>query len=193
MLGLGAVDAAEPAPVRESWRVWLEPHFLRSPISEPIANSQKTELGGGTLGEAGLVAMSKADFAHVGLSWEEFAAQARRNATADAAGLKPVYVRNHQRVIEYAELRSERPIVASAVLAPAFSAQFAETLGPEILLVVPNEKTAFVFPKLASNYRSYAGMVLQAYRETSHPVSLEVFEVSASGFRAVGAFADPAE
>ena len=34
-------------------------------------------------------------------------------------------------------------------------------------------------------------MVFEAFRATAWPVSVEVFEVSADGFRAVGVYQDP--
>jgi hypothetical protein len=60
-----------------------------------------------------------------------------------------------------------------------------------VLLVVPNRSTAFVFPALAGNHRDYWPMVFEAYRATPFPVSIEVFELSARGLRAVGAFQEP--
>jgi hypothetical protein len=182
---------AEP-PSAESWRVWLEPRFMHQPVTAAITNAQKTELAAGTLAAGALEPLAKADLEKLGSNWEKFAAQARTNATADLAQLKPEYVRNRKKIIEYAALRSDKPIVATAVLAPGFRALFAETLGPDILVVVPNQHTAFVFPKLASTYRDYAAMVQQAYRDTSHPVSMEVFEITERGLQAIGVYPDPA-
>ncbi len=112
-------------------------------------------------------------------------------ARADLAVLVPRYVRNRKQVIEYAELRSERPIVASAVLAPGLLDLFTETLGEKVLLVVPSRFAAYVFPALASNYQDYGPMIFEAYRATAWPVSVEVFEVSREGFRAVGVYREP--
>ncbi len=116
---------------------------------------------------------------------------AARAAAADLATLKPRYERNRKQVIQYAELSSDRPIVASAVLAPKFLDLFQDTLGEKVLLVVPNRFTAYVFPALASNYQDYSPMVFEAFRATAWPVSVEVFEVSADGVRAVGVYQEP--
>jgi hypothetical protein len=182
---------AEPPPTG-SWRIWLEPRFMHQPVTSAIANAQKTELTGGTLATDTLEPLAKGDLEKLGTTWEKFAAQARTNAAADLAQLKPEYVRNRKKIIEYAALRSPKPIVASAVLAPGFRALFADTLGPDILVVMPNKNTAFVFPKLASTYQEYAPMVQQAYRESDHKVSMEVFEITARGMQAIGVYPDPA-
>ena len=47
---------------------------------------------------------------------------------------------------------------------------------------------ADLFPALASEYQNYSQLVIQAYQESTYPVSLEVFEISDAGMRAVGAF-----
>ncbi|HEV7869599.1 MAG TPA: hypothetical protein VGO90_18050 [Chthoniobacteraceae bacterium] len=127
----------------------------------------------------------------LGLSREALLEAARANSTADLAELKPRYVRDRHNVIQYAELASDRPLVASAVLAPGFLPLFKDTLGDSVLVVVPSRYAAYVFPKLASSYRDYYPMVFEAYRATAFPVSVEVFEFSAGSIQAVGVFEEP--
>ncbi len=165
---------------------------MRAPVSAPIPEAKRSEYAGGNLAEGTLTPLAKGELEKLAVTWDEFFQQSRQNAAAELAEIKPVYVRNRRKVIEYAELRSERGLLASAVLAPKFLEQFAETLGPTVLLVVPNRFLAFVFPRLASKYEEHAGVVLEAYRATAFPVSLEVFEVSPAGLKAVGFYPDPA-
>jgi hypothetical protein len=91
-------------------------------------------------------------------------------------------------VIEYAVLHSERPVVASAVSSSKLLALFESTLGESLLVVVPSRFTAFVFPRLASNYQLYAGLVFDAFESTAFRGSLEVFEVGVGGWKAVGIY-----
>ena len=182
---------AGETPDEKSWRVWLEPKSSRAPVTLPIAGAERTVWCAGFLEEEGLRGMTQAELAGRGIGMERFAARARENAAADLAELKPRYARNRQRVIEYAELHSERPIVASVVLGPKFLALFKDTLGEKVLVAVPNRFTAFVFPSLAGHFEEYAPMVLEAWKATAWPVSVEVFEVSAAGVRCVGHYAEP--
>lgn len=168
-------------------RVWLEPRSMHVPVALPIVGAERTELAFGRLTAEGLEAAKKGELEPT----DAIFAAARANAAADLAMLKPVYTRNRQKVIEYAELRSTQPIVASAVLAPQFLSLFKSTLGDTVLVVVPNRSTAFVFPQLASNYQDYSPMVFEASHETAYPVSVEVFEFSANGIRAVGVYQRP--
>ena len=175
----------------KSWRVWLEPKSSRAPVTLPIAGAERTVLCAGFLEEDGLRPLTRAELAAMGIGMDRFAGRARENAAADLAGLKPRYERNRNRVIEYAELRSERPVVTSAVLGPKFLALFKDTLGEKVLVAVPNRFTAFVFPSLASRHEEYGPMVRAALGTTAWPVSAELFEVSATGVRCVGRYAGP--
>jgi hypothetical protein len=182
-----AAVRAEDAPADTTLRVWLEPKSMRAPVALPIVGAERTEMAFGRLGAEGLEPFGKGE---VEPTDETFAA-ARANAAADLTTLKPAYTRNRQKVIEYAELRSTRPIVASAVLAPKFLSLFKSTLGDTVLVVVPNRYTAFVFPQLASRYQDYYPMVFDAFHDTAYPVSVEVFEFSVNGIRAIGVYQRP--
>ena len=199
-VGLGALllslapiqpaPAADPPP-ENTWRIWFESKAVHAPVETPIPEAHRTVWVAGFLGEEGLTPFSKGEYAALKVTAETFALQAQANAAVDLKTLKPEYMRNRNKVIEYAELHSDRPIVASAVLAAGFLRLFNGTLGDRVLLIVPNRFTAYVFPSLASNIEDYCPMILSAFHETAYPVSTEVFELSASGARSVGLFEEP--
>ncbi len=190
LAALALVAQAEPPPAG-AWRVWLSPRYMHSAAGAVVPGAKLTEFAGGRLEDDDLTPFTKTEFAALGLSWDDFFAKAREACAADLAALQPRYVRNRRQVIEYAVLESKDPVVASAVLAPKFLALFSETLGPKVLVSMPNQFQAFVFPALASDYQDYAPMVREAYRATAHPVSLEVLEFSAAGIKAIGAYDTP--
>ena len=183
--------AATPEEEQRAWRIWLEPKAMRPAVMQTVPGAQRTVFTAGKLSGQELTAFSKTEFSALQLDWAQLTAKVQANAASDLASLEPRYVRNRKKVIEYAELSSTRPIVASAVLAPGFLARFQETLGETVLLVVPSRYTAYVFPRLASNYQDYYPLIFEAYRATAFPVSVEVFEVSATGLRAVGVYSEP--
>ena len=181
----------EQAP-ESAWRVWLEPKFMRAAVSAPIVGAKRTVLAGGVLSADGSLApFAPGKLEKLGLAWPDFYRKARINASADLAQLKPRYERDSRKVIVYAALESERPIVASAVLAPEFLEGFKEIFGEKVLVVVPSRFAAFVFPYLASEYQQFSPMIFRAFRETAWPVGVEVFEVGVNGWRCIGAYAEP--
>ena len=97
---------AQGVPDPETWRIWLEPKFMRAPISAPIAQAERTVLAAWTLRDGELQTVSKSEWEALGVNWEGFSQRAKVNAAAELATLKPEYVRNRRKVIEYAILRS---------------------------------------------------------------------------------------
>lgn len=187
---LGAATAEERL-ADPAWRVWLEPTFMHARATVQIPDAKTTEFAAGFREGDELIYFLEPQFRSLKSDWNKFIAQARVNADLDFKGVGLEYVRDRKKVIEYAVLRCEQPVMASAVLASKFLDQFKDTLGEKVLIAVPNRYTAYVFPQLASDYREYAPMVLKAYRATAYPVSVEVFEVGVNSFRAIGVYEEP--
>jgi len=158
-------------------------------VSAPVENAQRTLLAGGRLeGGSRLVGVTREEWVRSGLSWQALEERSKAGAEADLKRVEVVFVRDKRRVIEFAELRSSQPVVASAVLAPRLGLMFADTLGDELLVAVPSRSRAFVFPKHGLDLSKYSAMVREAYGETAYPVSVELFEWRAGGLKAVGMF-----
>jgi hypothetical protein len=184
-----AAAAASPSSSRDGWRLVLEPAFMHRAVTFGIAHAKRTVIAPVQLtAEREFSYPAKQEFEANRLTQASIAGNGM--ADADLAELKPRFVRNRRNIIVYAELRADRPIVASAVLSSKFLAHFRDTLGDALLVAVPNRFTAFVFPALGNDYQQYAPLIIGAYRETPFPVSLEVFHVSADGWKAVGIFDD---
>jgi hypothetical protein len=182
---------AAEAPVENKWRVLLEPKSMHREVTWEIPGAQRTVFAPVVWERDEYLFPTRKVLEEAGVAAEGLQQLAAPAAAADLAMLKPRYERDRKQVIQYAELTSDRPIVASAVLAPKFLDLFKDTLGEKVLLVVPSRFTAYVFPVLASQYQEYWPMVFEAYRATAWPVSVEVFEVSKDGLRAIGVYQEP--
>ena len=173
---------------RGTWHVLIEPTFMHPPVSFPIPGAERTVLVPGYVppGEDP-VYFSKEDWAATGVTWDQFRAVAAKNATDRKVNGE--LIRNSKKVVEYASLSSDNPLTATMILAPRFPLKkFQDIFGPKLLVAVPNRFTVYVFPALASNYQDYAALVIHAYHESAFPVSLEIFELSTEGLRAIGTF-----
>jgi uncharacterized protein YtpQ (UPF0354 family) len=176
-------DAIEPG-----FRIWLEAKFLGAPVSAAVENAQRTVRAGGYWEDGKLIGYTKKEWGNLNLKWETFEKKAREKSSEDFRTLQVAYKRDNRMVIEYAELTSDDGVASSAVLAPEFGEKFEDTLGEVLLLAVPSRTRVIVFPQLGTDISRYSEMVLSAYRETSHPVSVEVFEWRKGKIRAVGVF-----
>ena len=118
-------------------------------------------------------------------------AATRKQAAKWLSQVKPEYTRDKKKIVEYATIHSEAMPVAATVLAPEFWRMFEDVFGPKMRVVIPNRHTVYVFPDLEGDLDQHARMVIQAWRSRWPKVSLEVFELSERGLRAVGAFQEP--
>jgi hypothetical protein len=173
---------------QKSWHVLIEPSFMHPEVSFPIAGAKRTLLVPGYLSDGEPQYFRKKEWDALGLTWDAFRAQAARNATVKT--FHADLVRDVHQVVEYAAITSEDPLTATMIFSPDFLKRFKSIFGPTILVALPNRFTVYVFPGLASEYQEYSPMIIRAYQDSAYPVSLEVFEVSSGGIRAIGAFED---
>jgi hypothetical protein len=178
-----AVQAQYPA----TWHLLIEPIFMKPEVSFPIPGAERTVFVPAymdALNEP--VYLTKAQFAALGVDFAGFLKQSLANASDKK--VKAEFVRDEKQVVKYATLQSDNPLTATMVLSPQFLKMFADIFGDKPLVALPNRYTVYIFPKLASDYRNYAEMVISDYRDSAYPVSLEVFEVGSEGMKAVGTY-----
>ncbi|MFV1994242.1 MAG: hypothetical protein ACC661_02305 [Verrucomicrobiales bacterium] len=183
-----SLAAQEPA-AREQKIVLIEPKLMAPAVSREIPGARSTVLVAARETDyGGLEYYDKEAFEALGKSWEAFYREARERADALLLTLEPEFKRDSRGVIEYALLSSESQRTAGVVLAAKFLERFRESLGDELVVMIPNRSTVLVFPKLASDYADYGEAVIEMYRDAVYPASLEIFVVDARGMRAIGEF-----
>lgn len=178
----------EANAIEPGFRMWLEAKFLGAPVSVPVANADRTIWATGRWEDDQLAVYAKKDWVKLGLRWEVFEKEAREKASEDLKTLNLVYKRDKKMVIEYAELTSSEGVASSVLFSPEFGKRFEDTLGEVLLFAIPSRTRLFVFPQLGTDISRYSSLVWSAYRETSYPVSVEVFEWRKGSIRAVGIF-----
>ena len=169
------------------WHLLIEPSFMKPEVSFPIPGAERTVLVPAymdALNEP--VYLTKAQFEALHVDLAGFLKQSLANATEKK--VKAEFVRDAKKVIKYATLQSDNPLTATMVLSPDFLKSFADIFGDRPLVALPNRYTVYIFPRLASDYRKYAEMVISDYRDSAYPVSLEVFEIGPEGLKAVGMY-----
>jgi hypothetical protein len=188
LLALGFCAADGWAQQDQSkWHLLIEPKFMHPEVSMPISGAKETVLVPGYTGDDGEPQyFSKKDWGVQGLNLEAFRVRAAQNATEKKFHAE--LIRDSHKVVQYAAITSDDPLTATMILSPDFLKKFKDIFGPAVLVAAPNRYTVFVFPELASEYKDYAPMVLRAYEDSAYPVSLEVFEISDAGIKAIGTF-----
>jgi hypothetical protein len=167
----------------------IQPRNLSAGVFVLLPGARETTYAAAYQGAIGPRNYQRAEFrkAFPG-GWKQFLVKGKKAASDHLKTLKPKYIRNSKKVIEYAVLESDHPLTATTVVTDEFRELFKETLGDQILIVIPNRFTVYVFPKLASTIGDYQRKFMQLFRDAVYPASSEIFEVTGEGLRAFGSF-----
>ena len=160
---------------------------MRPAVYFPIPGAQRTVFVPGYLKEGEPVYFTQAEYEKIHLNLDQFLTKSHANSSDKKVTAR--FIRNtSNQTIEYAVLQSESPLMATAVLAPDFADKFKSLLGEKLIVAIPNRNMVFVFPANKSDFHQYAEPVLEAYRGSPHPVSVEAFELTSHGLQSIGSF-----
>jgi hypothetical protein len=164
-LALSGSALAEPVII-------LDPHFYRTPVSEAIDGSNKTVLGYYDETDGKVTPLSSPPR----LTISELHALAVAYAQSILKQTSPKFIRDRHGVIVAIRIESQDPAFSSVLLTPGFADRFANLLGKDCLVCVPNRQALFLFPRLGSNMEQFSIPLRGIYHNSVWPVSTELFE-----------------
>jgi hypothetical protein len=172
----------------ETWHLLIEPTFMHYDSGWPIAGAERTVLVPARFVNGEVLPLRREEVLALRVTRDKILASAPKAASEVLAGLKPRFIRDENKVIQCAVIESQSPLTASAVLAPEFSTLFSETLGPDVLVAIPNRFRIFVFPRDTPAYQRYSEIVIAEYESSPYPVSKELFSVRKGKLAAIGSY-----
>ncbi len=131
---------------------------------------------------------SDAEFEKLGLGWSRFMKKAEATAARVWATLKPEVKKDSKGFVTSAVVRGKSHLTASAVLAPKFYETFKTTMGDDLVLLIPDRFTVYIFPRPMGEYKEMGPAILEAYEEATYPVSYEVLLLNKDGLSVLGSF-----
>jgi hypothetical protein len=176
-LSLTAIAHAEPVVI-------LDPYFYRTPVSEAIEGSTKTVLGYYDESEGKVAPLSNPPRQPIA----ELHTLAVAYAQAILKKTSPKLIRDRNGVLVAIRLEDQDPAFSSVVLTPGFADRFANLLGKDCLVSVPNRQTIFLFPRLGSNLEQFSIPLRGIYHNSVWPVSTELFELRTTALRSIRDF-----
>lgn len=185
---VAALRAGEPEKNPAPLVACIEPSTMRTEAAQFLPGSKKTVMVPAREDELGLSRLTKEEFAAAGLTWNQFVARAATAAAAHLRKLKPDIRRDKKGTALYAVLKSESHLTASIILCPEFFAQFRESFGDRLVVLMPNRFTVYVFPRGFSDFQSMGPAILGEFEESVWPCSQEAFEITSEGLKCLGAF-----
>ena len=176
------------SPAEETWHLLVEPTFMHYESGWPIVGAERTVLVPARFVNGEVLPLRRSEVPTLGATRDKILESAPKAASEVLAGLTPRLIRDENNVIQCAVLESDSPLTASAVLAPEFSTLFNDTLGPDILVAIPNRFRIFVFPKVSPAYRRFSEIVIAEYDSSPYPVSKELFSIRKGKLVAIGSY-----
>jgi hypothetical protein len=172
----------------EAWHLLIEPTFMHNESSWPIEGAERTVLVPARYVNGEVLPVTSSELVRLGATRDKILASAPKAASEVLATLTPRFIRDENNVIECAVLESDNPLTASAVLAPEFPTLFRETIGPDLLVAIPNRFRIFVFPRGTPAYERFSHIVIAEYDSSSYPVSKELFSIRKGKLFAIGSY-----
>ena len=172
----------------ETWHLLIEPTFMHYEATWPIDRAERTVLVPARYINGEVLPLKSDDIVTLEATRDKILASAPKAASEVLATLTPRFIRDDNKVIQCAVLESESPLTASAVLAPEFDSLFQETLGPNVLIAIPNRYRIFVFPRGTPAFQRFSEIVIAEYDSSSYPVSKELFTVRKGKLTAIGSY-----
>ncbi|MEM9015522.1 MAG: hypothetical protein AAGC68_00815 [Verrucomicrobiota bacterium] len=164
----------------------FEGAFESAELHRKPEGAQKTILVPFYEWDYGVRAFTKETWKEQAMSWERVLPAAEALADKVAEQIEPELVRDHRDIIQYAIVADKDPFLSSVLLSPRFLGRFRDTLGDRLQVVIVDRHQLFVFPATGGKIAEFGPALVDAFRQTSLPVSLEVFLVDRNGSRVIG-------
>lgn len=128
------------------------------------------------------------EFEALGVGWTGFTRRAEVTATRVLATLKPEVTKDSKGFVTSAVLRGKSHLTAGVVLSPKFYEMFRQSMGDDLVVLIPDRFTVYVFPRPMGEYKALGPRILEAYAEATYPVSYEVLLLNKDGLSVLGSF-----
>jgi len=164
----------------------VEPSFMDYKVRRKIEGSERTILALVRVKDGEIYAAEGGHDRIMNMAMKRIDAEAAQTAAGVFSSIRPQFVRDKNGVIQYAVLESANPLAASCVLAPGFAEKFADTLGPDLLVALPNRNQLLVFSRQDQAFEKMGEFIISGYLGSNYPVSREIFSLQNGKLRSLG-------
>jgi len=171
--------------------MYLEPSHMAPGISHPVKGANSTVLVPARFTKYGVDTFTKTEWETAGLDEPQVQLEALALASQLNQSAEVEYVKDAKDVIEYAIIESEHPFISSIIFPKKsgkneFIGRFEKIFGKEVLVVIPERHTIYIFPRYAPTLQKYGPSLAQKYRDEPLKGSLEVFLVDENDCQVIG-------
>lgn len=183
LAGLSPAFADEPA---KRMGIIIGGAFEGAEVTQTPSGAQKTLLIASYEWDYGVRPFTEKIWSERNLDWAKFLPAAEKVADAILEEVEPEFARDSRGIIEYVILHSDDPFLSSVLISPKLTEKFSESLGERIQAVVVDRQMIYLFPATGGKLQEFGKSLVDAFKQSKLPVSLEVFLIDDSGARVVG-------
>ena len=170
-----------------SYGLYLAPKSESPAVSREIPGAKATVLTVAREASSGPKPVSAREWDAAGLQWPDVLAAGIARAKSLEQSMTIRWQRDSRKVYQYAVIESADPFISSVVFSPGFINHFKAFLGKEVLVVIPDRLTLFVFSRFDKVLDQVGPELVRRYEAAPNKVSLEVFLLAGGkGPQAIG-------
>lgn len=178
----------KPAHDLEPYCLALEPKVLQTKVSQLMPGSKSTVLSPAKETDVGLKMLSEEEWKALGMPWEDFLKKSRAAALKLLQKITPQVVKDQRGIVEYLILTSDSPLTSSILLCPELLPKVSETLGNDVVALVPDRFTIYLFPRKTGAFVKHGKEIAAIFATATYPSSEEAFELTETSIKSIGSF-----
>ncbi|MAS93330.1 MAG: hypothetical protein CMO55_09050 [Verrucomicrobiales bacterium] len=166
--------------------VILEGTFETHEVNQALEGAKLTQIVPFYEWDYGVRSFSEEMWNERGFEWESFFSIATKVADTLVEKIEPTVYRDRRGVIDYITIADEDPFLTSIVFSSAFHEKFRDALGDRIFVIPIDRHRLHLFPATGGKLEFNGPKIVEEFRQTELPVSLEVLLVDKDGVQVVG-------
>lgn len=129
----------------------------------------------------------KDDWEFMRIGWNTYAKRIGKKAKKLLAGIELNWVKGEDGVVRYAEIITEKPLVAGLLYVPSLAEVMKSELGENLLIVIPSRHQMFVFSAESEELQKEGKRMQLIFENAVYPASREVFLLKNGRLEVIGA------
>lgn len=181
-----SLSLAQSEEAAKEMGIIFEGGFESPDIARKPSGAEKTLMVPFYEWDYGVRSFSKEEWDTRELKWDDLLERSEKLGDQLVAKVEPKLVRDERGVVRYAFLAAKEPFLSTVVFSDKFREQFKDTLGDNLLIVFIDRGLLYAFPAVGGSIEEYGPSLVDEFRVTPLPVSLEVFLLNDSGMKVIG-------
>ncbi len=177
---------AEDEPAARRVCLLFEGLFESPEVAQPLQGAKLTQLVPFYEWDYGIRSFDEDYWTENQFTWERITAISKRVADGLLEKIRPDVIRDERGIVDYVIIHDKDPFLTSILLSDKLLEKFKDTLGDQIYAICIDRNLVYLFPGTGGRLDEYGPSLVDEFRQTPLPVSLEIFLIDSDGYRVFG-------